>query len=371
MDIWEKLKIFLSYYQQLQSKCRKDSDMKLAVFAFSRDGCNVAKIINKQYVSEVYTVERFAEEYSFITIEKGITESVGQCFLRVDALVFIGACGIAVRAIAPYVKSKTTDPAVIVIDDQAIHAISLLSGHLGGANELTIELAALLGATPVITTATDVSGKFSVDDFARKHGCILDNLSLAKEVSARILNEDVFFLSDFSYPQEMPFGLRITEELKRQNERVDVELGIYLTYHKRNPFDKTLRLIYPSLHIGIGCRRGTSLKVIQELLNEVFFSFELDQKAIKSISSIDLKRQEEGIIELADCYRVPFFCYSSGRLKEAPGEYTASDFVASVTGVDNVCERAAVLSSGSKELIVKKKSMNGVTIAVSKEEFRW
>lgn len=337
--------------------------MKIAIYAFSRQGCSVAKTIKEQYVSEVYTIERLAEEYSFLTIEQGITESVGQCFTRVDALIFIGACGIAVRAIAPYVKCKTTDPAVIVIDDQAIHTISLLSGHLGGANELTKELATLLGATPIITTATDVSGKFSVDDFARKHGCILDNLSLAKEVSARILIEDIPLLSDFFYPKEMPFGLKIAEELKT--------LGIYLTYHKRAPFDKTLRLIYPSLHLGIGCRRGASLETIQELINEVFISYELEQKAIKSISSIDLKKEEEGMIALAKRYSVPFVCYSSEHLKEVLGEFTASDFVASVTGVDNVCERAAVLSSGSKELIVKKKSKHGVTIAVAKEEFRW
>ncbi len=342
--------------------------MKIAIYAFSRQGCSVANTIKEQYVSEVYTVERLAGEFSFLPIEKGIMVSVGQCFRQADALIFIGACGIAVRAIAPYVKSKAADPAVIVIDDQAIHAISLLSGHLGGANELTIELAALLGATPVITTATDVSGKFSVDDFARKHGCILDNLSLAKEVSARILNEEIPFLSDFSYPKELPVGLKVwTDRLKVPAE----ELGIYLTYQKRTPFDKTLRIIYPSLHLGIGCRRGTSLEAIQELLNEVFLNYELEQRAIKSISSIDLKKEEKGMIALANRCLVPFVCYSSERLQEAPGEFTASDFVESVTGVDNICERAAVLSSGSKELIVKKTAKHGVTIAVSKEEFRW
>lgn len=375
--------VFLSCYQQLQYKHRKDSEMKLAIYAFSKHGCSVAKTIQERYVSDVYTIERLAKEFSFTPIKKGITASVGQCFSRVDALIFIGACGIAVRAIAPYVKSKATDPAVIVIDDQAIHAISLLSGHLGGANELTIELAALLGASPVITTATDVSGKFSVDDFARKHGCILDNLLLAKEVSARILNTEIPFFSDFSYPKELPIGLKaFTDRLKTNadglkvntdglNISSDGDLGIYLTYYKRAPFEKTLRLIYPSLHVGIGCRRGTSLEMIQELLNEVFLSNELEERAIKSFASIDLKKEEEGIKALANRYQVPFVCYSSNRLQELEGDFTASEFVASVTGVDNVCERAAVLSSGGKELIVKKRSKNGVTIAVSKEEFRW
>lgn len=396
--------VFLSCYQQLQCKYRKDSEMKLAIYAFSKHGCSVAKAIQEKYESDVYTIERLAKEFSFKPIKKGITASVGQCFSQVDALIFIGACGIAVRAIAPYVKSKATDPAVIVIDDQAIHAISLLSGHLGGANELTIELATLLGASPVITTATDVSGKFSVDDFARKHNCILDNLSLAKEVSAEILNTEIPFLSDFSYPKELPFGLKVfTDRLKTNadglnaytdglkaytdglnaytdglnaytdglNTSSDGNLGIYLTYHKRSPFEKTLRLIYPSLHVGIGCRRGTSLETIQELLNEVFLSNELEERAIKSFASINLKKEEEGIKALANRYQVPFVCYSSNRLQELEGDFTASEFVASVTGVDNVCERAAVLSSGGKELIVNKKSKNGVTIAVSKEEFRW
>lgn len=337
--------------------------MKIAIFAFSTKGCSIAKTLEENYQgANVYTIERLAKEYSFLPIEKGITVAVGQCFDQVDALVFVGACGIAVRAIAPYLKSKVSDPAVVVIDDHAKHAISLLSGHLGGANELTQKIANLLGADPVITTATDVSGKFSVDDFARKHGCILDNLGLAKEISAEILNRNLPFQSDFPTPNPLPEGLQGSGE---------GELGIYLTVHKRRPFGKTLRLIAKRLHVGIGCRKGTSLETIQEVLEEVFFQYELEPKAIKCFASIDLKKEEQGILELSKQYQVPFVCYSTNELQDAKGEFTSSSFVASITGVDNVCERAAVLSSGNSELLVKKKSKNGVTIAVSKEEFLW
>lgn len=337
--------------------------MKIAIFAFSTKGCRIAKTLEENYSEvEVYTIERLSEEYSFLTIEKGITVAVGQCFDRVDALVFVGACGIAVRAIAPYLKSKVSDPAVVVIDDHAIHAISLLSGHLGGANELTREIANLLDATPVITTATDVNGKFSVDDFARKHDCILDNMVLAKEISGEILDKNIPFQSDFLAPNPLPEGLQESEA---------GELGIYLTVHKSKPYTKTLRLIAKRLHVGIGCRKGTSVETIKEVLLEVFFQYELEPKAIKGFASIDLKKEEEGILSLSKQYQVPFICYSATELQQAKGEFTTSSFVASITGVDNVCERAAVLSSGNSELLVKKKSKNGVTIAVSKEEFLW
>ena len=130
-------------------------------------------------------------------------------FQSMDALLFIGACGIAVRSIAPYLQGKDKDPAVVVLDERGIFAISLLSGHLGGANELTAVLANLTGAIPVITTATDINGRFAVDVFAKKQNLWISDLKAAKAVSAAVLDEEpVGFFSEFPVTGEIPCELQ-------------------------------------------------------------------------------------------------------------------------------------------------------------------
>ena len=160
--------------------------MRAALFTFSRSGCATARRILAALPEEAwmcYTMPRF-EEPGFLPLDKAV---YGASFSSMDALIFVGACGIAVREIAPYVKSKKTDPAVLCIDEAGRFVIPLLSGHIGGANALAVELAEKLGATAVVTTATDVRGKFSVDAWAARHGCVISDMGLAKAVSAAIL----------------------------------------------------------------------------------------------------------------------------------------------------------------------------------------
>ena len=162
--------------------------MRAALFAFSRGGCVTARRVMAALPEAAfvcYTMERF-QEPEFLPLDKAV---YGASFSSMDALIFVGACGIAVREIAPYVKSKKTDPAVVCIDEAGRFVIPLLSGHIGGANALAVELAEKLGATAVVTTATDVRGKFSVDAWAARHGCVISDMGLAKAVSAAILEE--------------------------------------------------------------------------------------------------------------------------------------------------------------------------------------
>ena len=143
--------------------------MRLTLFAYSRTGCQTVRRLlaaRREDSAVCYAAARL-EEDGFLPLEKAVYR---QAFSSSDALIFVGACGIAVREIAPYVRDKRTDPAVVCIDERARFAISLLSGHIGGANALTAELAEALGATPVITTATDVNGRFSVDAWAAQNG---------------------------------------------------------------------------------------------------------------------------------------------------------------------------------------------------------
>ena len=277
----------------------------------------------------------------------------GEQFRQADALIFVGACGIAVRAIAPFVRDKFTDPAVVSVDEAGRFVVPLLSGHVGGANGLALRVAALTGGQAAISTATDVNGLFAVDVWAKERGMHLSSRALAKEVSAALLEgKSVGFRSDFGHP--CPPGL---------SEDGDAELGIWVTDRwGEGPFPKTLRLVPKSLILGVGCRRGTPAEAIEEAALEALEGLGL--WAVAGVATIDLKGDEAGLLAFCERHGWPLTTYSAGELARAEGDFTPSAFVASVTGVDNVCERAAVLGGGA--LIVPKRAKNGVTTAVAR-----
>ena len=329
--------------------------MDVNIFAYSNKGCELSKkIIDIFPDANCYTTEKLAQLYGY-KAEKSVCKKAGELFDSSSALIFIGACGIAVRAIAPYVKNKTVDPAVIVIDDCGNYVISLLSGHIGGANELTKLVAKEIDATPVITTATDVNGRFSVDSWAVKNSLIITSMKIAKDVSAQILIEDIPFKSDIKITGELPNSLICSDSGK---------LGIYVSYKNVNPFDSTLHLVPKNLHVGIGCRKNISLEAIEELYKIIIDEYNIDLRAIKSVSSIDLKKNEDGLLRFSEKYKLPISFYTAEELSMLDGEFTTSAFVRDITGVDNVCERAAYKSSNYGEFIVRKTSKDGVTISI-------
>ena len=209
-------------------------------------------------------------------------------FSAADALIFVGAVGIAVRAIAPYVRSKLHDPAVVVVDETGAFAVSLLSGHLGGANDVTRQVAKLCGAVPVITTATDVNGKFAVDEFAARAGCAISDMQLAKAFAAGILERDLPLCSAFPIVSPLPGGVY---------EAGSGALGVYIGCDVREPFEKTLRLIPKKLRVGLGCRRGVCASAITSAIRHVFAENRLDLRAISGVFSIDLKKDEPGLLQ--------------------------------------------------------------------------
>lgn len=291
-----------------------------------------------------------------------LSETAGRLFASCDALIFVGACGIAVRAIAPFVASKTTDPAVLVVDERGRHVISLLSGHIGGANDLTKHIASAISAYPVITTATDVNGRFSVDAWAAKQGLLIDDMQLAKRFSAEILKRDLPLYSELPIEGKLPDGIFLSAE---------GDLGAAVSYRTAGSFQKTLRLIPKCLHVGIGCRRGMPAHQICSLVKDTLTEYGIDLRAVKQIASIDVKADEEGLLLYAEALSVPIRFFSAEQLKQAPGEYTASSFVQEQVGVDNVCERAAILSAGDDaKLIIRKTASSGVTLAVAQENRR-
>lgn len=334
--------------------------MKLAVFAYSRQGCETARRVMAalpEWDGCAFAPQRICPP-DFSAIEKPSQPFYGAQFHQADALVFVGSCGIAVREIAPHLTSKTTDPAVVCVDETARFAVSLLSGHIGGANALAEKIASELGAIPVITTATDRNGRFSVDRWAAENGLAIDDMALAKAVSAAVLEGDVPLCADFPVVTPLPSGLTAGES---------GDLGIAVTCRTDAPFSQTLRLIPQVLHIGLGCRRGTAKETIAQAVKSVLTAHRIDARSIKLAASIDLKRDEAGLLDFCRQQGWDIRFYSPEALQAVEGDFTASEFVSAVTGVDNVCERAAL--ADADELWIKKTAVNGVTVALAAEKW--
>ena len=332
--------------------------MKTAVFAFTERGKALARRVAAQLSGEIalFAPPRLAGE-GFEAYTGGLPDFVGGRFDS-DALVFVGAAGIALRAVAPHVASKRSDPAVLCMDEAGRFVIPLLSGHIGGANALARRLASALDAVPVITTATDVNGRFSVDAWATEHDMAITSMALAKRVSAEILVRDIPFWSDAKKPDRLAEGLVWAE---------GGELGICVSVHGLRPFDDTLLLVPRALYLGIGCRRGTSPEAVEAAIQRVFSVHDLRMEAIKGVASIDVKADEAGLVACCRAHGWPMTFYTAEQLNAVPGSFSRSEFVKHTVGVDNVCERAAAAAGGN--LIVGKTALNGVTVAVA--EMKW
>ena len=269
---------------------------------------------------------------------EGLAGWTARAFRQAEGLVFVGAAGIAVRAIAPHVRSKAVDPAVVVVDEAGRFAIPLLSGHLGGANDLARRIAALLGGQAVLTTATDVRGAFAVDAWARHQGCAVVNPAAIRRVSAKLLaGQAIALRTDWPPAGEPPPGV-----LLAQGADCDVRVTL-------RPEQTDALVLVPRIAVlGVGCRRGTP------------------QAALEAAFSALLAR--------CRAHGFPLETFGAPALRAVPGDFAASPFVERVTGVDNVCERSAVLGSGG-EILVKKQAGNGVTMALAlapySPDWRW
>ena len=293
-----------------------------------------------------------------------LAEWTGVQFVQSDALIFVGAAGIAVRAIAPHCKSKTTDPAVVVVDECGRFAVPILSGHLGGANDLARTIAAVCGAVPVITTATDAHGIFAVDEWAKHQNCMVLEPERIKLVSGKLLaGQPVYYWTDIPVTGTAPAGLFPAEA----PEKADLALTLC-------PTGQALHLVPRIGVLGIGCKRGTSAEALEAAFAAFCARHGLAVQAVTAAASIDLKQNEPGLLSFCQAHGWPVRFYTAAQLRSAPGQFTPSPFVQSVTGVDNVCERAAVLDAGGS-LFCPKFACSGVTFALACRPFapdwRW
>jgi len=339
--------------------------MNIDIYAFSSKGARLCdKIIEglTEYNIEAFVPERYVGAGKQVKLRPdNLYKSTEKSFKNKDCIIFIGAAGIAVRAVAPFVTSKKTDPAVICMDERGLNVISLLSGHIGGANKLTLKIADVVGGNPVITTATDINDKFAVDEWATNKNLHILSLKAARDIAADILEDKKMgFYSEFKVIGQIPQELDLDEK----------KIGICISLNSnKKPFDNTLNLIPKIVTVGVGCRKGTKYEDIYNAVKTVLLENNISHFAIKSMNSIDLKKDEEGIIKTAEIFKVPFKTYTKDELSSIEGDFTKSEFVKSIAGVDTVCERTAVMGSVSKKLVVNKSVVNSVTVAAAIDDY--
>lgn len=322
--------------------------MKRRYLSFTQNGNRLAKKLAEAIGGEA---ERCNEQHT-------LSEWTETYFHTADCLIYVGAAGIAVRAIAPFLQSKDTDPAVVVVDEGGNFAIPILSGHLGGANALARKISRACGALPVITTATDVNGIFAVDEWAKEQGCAVENIHKIKEVSGRLLEgKEIYIKSDWQIAGECPENVCLTE-----GENYDVRLSI------SRGEETALRIIPKIAVLGIGCRKGISAQKIEETCDAFLWEAGVHEKAIALAASIDLKKEEEGLLQFCKAHAFPFRTFSAEELRQMQGDFSSSAFVQGITGVDNICERSAVFGGGM--LYQKKFIGDGVTMALALRPFQ-
>ena len=344
--------------------------MKITVIAFTKKGADICKELTKSLVEKGHDAKGFSKYNcnDLFLVEEDIYSFTKKAFETSTALVYIGAIAIAVRAIAPVIVSKDKDPAVIVVDELAEHVIPILSGHIGGANKLAKQIASLIEGKTVITTATDINDVFAIDLWAKENDLRIDNIENIKHVSSSLLHGDkVGFYSEF------PVDGKIPSVFNSQQKDVDVGVCIYNSMLKNTkvlPFKKTLFMTPKNFVVGIGCKRDTNEKVLEQLVLKTLLDLNIPIDLVVSIATIDIKKEELAIISLCEKYNYQLKVYSNKELSKAEGEFTRSEFVKNITGVDNVCERAAFLASDRGEIVLKKTVENGIAIAVFAKKWR-
>lgn len=313
-----------------------------------------------------------SENQCTIQIEASLSEWTGEQMAAHRALVFIGACGIAVRAIAPWIVDKLHDSPVIVMDEQGQYVIPLLSGHVGGANELALRLSEASGAIPVITTATDLHGSFAVDLFAKKNDLWIRNREGIAKVSAKVLTGAEITMcvqtGHIETCENLPDGIRLCEYPPKEPVDVLVIDNSVSDTVERDSLKAQL-ILHPKKYIlGVGCKKGTDSAKLEDYLQSILEQQGISIEEITALASIDVKKDEACLLKFSEKYRIPFKTYSAQKLQTVPGEFHTSAFVKNTVGVDNVCERAAICAAGDGgRLMLAKQANDGMTVAIAEK----
>lgn len=347
--------------------------MQVSVISFTKNGLEFSKIIEKAFEEwqiKLYTKYKIEEQENSLSIDyvsQGISEWAGEQMRQKNAIVFIGACGIAVRAIASYVKDKFQDSPVLVIDEKGKYVIPLLSGHIGGANEIANIFAERLQAIPVITTATDVNQKFAVDLFAKKNGFRIINRDRIAKISSKILDGKTITIAVEEGHWDR--AGRVPEQIEIVDFDSEIEKDIVIK--AENEIDKAALILQPKEYIiGIGCKRGKEEDKLMHWIQNSLEEAGIFMEQVYALASIDRKKDEEALLRISQREHIPFYTYSAEELERVRGNLHESEFVKTTVGVSNVCERAALYACGDGgRLVYGKHAEDGMTIAIAKRKW--
>jgi cobalt-precorrin 5A hydrolase len=297
---------------------------------------------------------------------------VAESFQEKIDLVCVMAAGIVVRMIAPHLRSKATDPAVVVLDEKGRFAISLVSGHLGGANALAAKVAAITGGIPVVTTATDVQDLPAFDLIAKQHGMVVEDPSRLKTIHMALLCGETVALVDpdgrlrhvFREYPDISVQNRTLEEGFKNREDPTVFVGH--TVVGAHSCEHWLRLRPKTLVIGMGCNKGTTAREVLGLVGRTFSRNGLSTLSIHTMATIEAKREEPGLVEAARRLGVEFLWFPAAKLARVTVP-NPSGTVGRHVGTPSVCEAAALLAARKGALIVEKQKSRNATLAVAWE----
>lgn len=321
---------------------------RIAIITVTKNGVVLAKKIkDREENIDIYTMKKFLEEGLF-EIENSLAEIVGNIFKKYYGIIFITAMGIAVRVISPYIQKKDIDPCILVVDENGNFIIPILSGHLGGGNELASKIAKKIKALPLITTSSDISGKIAVDTLATKINGRLKDLESAKKVTSLIVAGE-------------KVQIKVPENISDENPS-----GVILVSNRENI--EITQIIPKNIVIGIGCKKGSSKEKIIFAIKDILKELNISYKAIKVIGTVDVKKDEIGIIESAKYFDVPLKIIQRDEIKKIQDRFEKSEFVEKNIGVTSVSAPCSVLSSEKNgKLLIEKKRYEGVTLSVFQE----
>lgn len=375
-----------------------NDEKKIACYSFSSRGIKIGNLLEDSFSFDSKIKFKHVTNSEIIG---GIKTLVPTDFASCDGLIFISSTGIAVRMIKDLIKDKTRDPAVLVIDDSGKFVIPILSGHIGGANELAKNIATIIEGQAVITTASDSRGFEAVDLFAQRCNYAIASMVDAKKVTAQMLNsapilfcidkmdQSINFKTLIKYPNIVLLNLNFDiqdddiENLKTNldkivaiifiTENIECNFSNIVTKKKLSYFDKTsfnclnslpsVKLIPRTLNIGIGLRRGVEYNIVRQAVEQALNKINKNIYSINKIGSIDIKKNEQGLIDFTNKLNRPLFFFSKDDIEKIENNFEKSEFVKKTIGVYNVSAPVAFLLGGS--IILDKFKYDGVTVSVS------
>lgn len=340
---------------------------RIALFCLTPGGVALARRLNTALPMTCFTSEKLLAS-GFVPFENGFANTVREAFGQFDALIVIGATGVTVRVIAPVLHDKLTDPAVLVIDEKGQFVISLLSGHMGGANALATKIAGLIGGQAVITTATDVNQVASLDVLAQQmNATMVDFRQSVKTINQKLVSGERVGLwwHDDLIHEKSHYDTTGFIDITSLSRLPELDALVCINYHEGAlslPIP-VIKLVPKRIIAGLGCRKNVAPELVEKLFSEHLAQTGIDPLAISAIGSITLKAQEPALVALAKHFNVPFHVFTAQELSPIASQFPSSEFVQKTVGVGCVSQPVAWLMSQGR-LIGCTRKEQGVTMTL-------